>query len=73
MAKINYNIFIMAKLNYVKLNHGLNIYCKFLNFICQIYLNICFGKYNFFILFYLEYFSENGNLIKQKIIQNRLI
>jgi hypothetical protein len=44
MAKINYNIFIMAKLNYVKLNHGLNIYCKFLNFIRQIYLNIFFGK-----------------------------
>jgi len=44
MAKINYNIFIMPKLNYVKLNHGLNIHCKFLNFICQIYLNICFGK-----------------------------
>jgi len=30
----------MAKLNYVKLNHGLNIYCNFLNFICQMYLNI---------------------------------
>ncbi len=23
----------MAKINYVKLNHGLNIYCKFFNFI----------------------------------------
>ncbi len=49
MAKLNQVKIFMAKLimaeqNYVKLNHGLNIYCKFLNFICQIYLNICFGK-----------------------------
>jgi hypothetical protein len=41
----------MAKQNYVKLNHGLNIYCKFLNFICQIYLNICFLKKLFEIFF----------------------
>jgi hypothetical protein len=27
-----------------KLNHGLNISYKFLNFICQIYLNIIFDK-----------------------------
>jgi len=54
----------MAKQNYVKLNHGFNIYCKFLNFICQIYLNIFLEN----ILFYLKYFSENVNLIKQKII-----
>jgi len=44
MAKL-----IMVKLNYIKLkqiklNHGLNMYCKFLNFIFQIYLNLCFGK-----------------------------
>jgi hypothetical protein len=39
MAKLN-----NVKLNKVKLNHGLNIYCKFLNLICQIYLNICFDK-----------------------------
>jgi len=39
---------------------------KFSNFICQIYLNLCFGKYNFLILFYLESFSENVKLIKQK-------
>jgi len=61
MAKINY-----FKWNYTKLNHGLNMYYKFSNFICRIYLNICFGKYNYFILFYLESFSENVNLIKQK-------
>jgi len=28
---------IMSKLKYTKLNHGLNIYYKFLNFICQIF------------------------------------
>ncbi len=44
MAKLNQVKLIMAKINYVKLNHGLYIYCKFLNFICQMYLNICFGK-----------------------------
>ncbi len=44
MVKLSQARLIMAKLNYVKLNHGLNIYCKFLNFICQIYVNICFGK-----------------------------
>jgi hypothetical protein len=27
-----------------KLNHGLNTSYKFLNFICQIYLNIVFDK-----------------------------
>jgi hypothetical protein len=27
-----------------KLNHGLNIFYKFLNYICQIYLNIVFDK-----------------------------
>jgi hypothetical protein len=31
----------MAKLNLSNLNHGLNIYYKFVNFI---YLNIFFGK-----------------------------
>jgi len=62
----------MAKLNYAKLNHGLNIYCKFLNFICQIYLNICLASKTFY-LFYFNIFSENVKLIKQKIIQNRLI
>jgi len=46
------------------------MYYKFSNIIFQIYLNIFFGKYNFFILFYLEFFFENENLIKQKIIQN---
>jgi hypothetical protein len=39
MAKLNY-----AKLNSVKLNHGLDMYYKFSNFICKIYLNIYFGK-----------------------------
>ncbi len=66
MTKLSQAKIFMAKLNYVKLNHGLNMYCKFSNFICQIYLNICFGKQNFSILFYLEYFSANVNLIKQK-------
>jgi hypothetical protein len=34
------------------------MYCKFSNFICQIYLSICFGKQNFFILFYLDFFQK---------------
>ncbi len=29
MVKLSYAKLIMAKQNYVKLNHGLNIYCKF--------------------------------------------
>ncbi len=29
MAKLFYTKLFMDKLNYVKLNHGLNIYCKF--------------------------------------------
>ncbi len=45
MAKLNQAKPIMAKLSQAKifsakLNHGLNISWKFLNFICQIYLNI---------------------------------
>jgi len=47
----------------VKINHGLNMYCKFSNFICQKYLNIYFGK-EIFKNFYLESFSENVNMIK---------
>ncbi len=35
MVKLSQAKLIMATINYVKLNHGLNIYCKFLNFICQ--------------------------------------
>jgi hypothetical protein len=35
-----------------------------LNFICQICLNIFFDKQKIWILFYLEFFSENVNLIK---------
>jgi hypothetical protein len=42
------------------------MYCKFSNFICEVYLNIFFGKLNFSILFYLESFFRNVNLIKQK-------
>jgi hypothetical protein len=42
------------------------MYWKFSNFICQIYLNIIFAKYNFLILFYLELFSENVNWIFKK-------
>jgi len=37
MAELSFNKLIMAKLNYAKLNHGLNMYCKFSNFSCQIY------------------------------------
>ncbi len=49
MAKLNQAKPIMVKLSQakifmVKLNYGLNISCKFFNFICQIYLNFFFGK-----------------------------
>jgi len=44
MAKLIMSKLKYTKLNWTKLNHVLNIYYKFLNFICQIYLNIVFGK-----------------------------
>ncbi len=68
MTKLNY-----TKLNYTKVNHGLNIYCKFLNFICQIYLNVAFGKLFYFILFYLEFSSKNANIIKPKTYSKSII
>jgi hypothetical protein len=43
----------------VKLNHGLNIYYKFLNLICQIYLNIFLGSKTF--LFDLIWNKYNDN------------
>jgi hypothetical protein len=52
MAKLSYATIFMAKLN-----HGLNISCKFLSFICQIYLNIFLASY--FILFYFIWNKYN--------------
>ncbi len=64
MSKLNYVKNIMAKLSQAKifmakLNHGLNISCKFFNFICQIYLNI-FWQVK---LFYLISFGINIMII----------
>jgi len=46
------------------------MYCNFSNFICQIYIHIyiyIYWQVEFFDLFYLKYFSENVNLIRQKL------
>jgi hypothetical protein len=42
----------------VKLNHGLNMYCKFSNFIFQKYLNIYFGKQKNFKNFIWNLFQK---------------
>jgi hypothetical protein len=59
----------MAKIFTAKLNHGLNIFCNFLNFICQIHLNI------FWLvkLFYFIWNKYNDNQLYIYIISIGII
>jgi len=42
------------------------MFCKFSNFICQIYLNMFWGKYNLFYSILFGIFEKNINWMKQK-------